>query len=76
MVSLSEAEAIEMDGLGATSIKCGFFYWEYQVENNVQCQNRHLFCYKCIMNVVVVIGNIRLKIWYSVKMGIYFVLNV
>jgi len=76
MVSPSEAEAVEMDGLGAISIKCGFFYWEYQVENNVQCQNGHLFCYKFIMNVVVVIANIRLKIWYSVEMGIYFVLNV
>jgi TRIAD3 protein (E3 ubiquitin-protein ligase RNF216) len=48
MVSLSETEAVEMDGVGATSIECGCCYWEYQVENMVQCRNGHLFCFKCI----------------------------
>ena len=48
MVGLSEIEAVEMDGVGATSIECGCCYWEYLVENMVHCRNGHRFCFKCI----------------------------
>jgi len=46
--SLSETQVAEMDGVGATSIECGCCYWEYGVENMVQCPNGHRFCFKCI----------------------------
>ena len=46
--SVSETQVVEMDGVGATSIECGCCYWEYRVENMVQCRNGHRFCFKCI----------------------------
>jgi TRIAD3 protein (E3 ubiquitin-protein ligase RNF216) len=46
--SVSETQVVEMDGVWETTIECGCFYWEYQVENMVQCQNGHRFCFECI----------------------------
>jgi hypothetical protein len=67
MVSLSETEVVEMDGVGATSIECGCCYWEYQVENMVQCRNGHLFCFKCIRKWIdeIIYGGLKAHISLS-----------